>query len=282
MLVAESTSSDGFVSVERSVNIQLVPLTEILFDFLYHVTVLDQEGIEVFVSEFYEHSAGSVQVGKALDANIKVEKLRDDELNLQFVIIKRDGEPMEDPNDSILPKKRKLGDDAICLLTDYKRLYNEMEDYDIYLIADGDVIPAHKLVLTTRSKVFKKKLQGCRGPSLSSTMNGLESANDSSMVKDIDQFDFDVAYSPLVVQEFLRFMYYSEVEFTKLAKGYHTLELFKMAEEFDVGGLEKLCLNHLTEAVHAMFQDDIVEVMELAYAKKLDKLFEICVVIFFR
>lgn len=267
---------DEELIIERSVTIGLVPLTAIPFDFTYHVSILDLDGTEIFISEFFEFKGAAIEVGKALNGGIKVDKLKDDCLNIRFVIIKKDSvAPETKLSDEKQYEVNKPHNDLFAdyFKDDFKRLFNDMEDSDIDLITNGIAIPAHKLILCTRSPEFKKKIHG----KLNSTNT---SANESSICN-IDAFDFEDAFSPAVMKEFVRFCYYSEVEFDNLTKGYHTVELYNLAEEFKVKGLAELSLKFINEAVHGFVLDDIVEVMELADTCGAEDLFNRSVTIFF-
>lgn len=279
--VSESNSFDNFVTFERSAIIQLIPLSEITFDFWYHVTVLDDDDVEVFVSDFFGHSANDVIAGKPLDGTIKVDKLHDVNLNLKIVIIKKEGDSFDGLNESTVSKNKSFSDNEVKdLLADFKRLYRSMEGADIELVAQGESFPAHKLILCARSPYFKKLFEE-KSANMNSNMNGNISMN-STCFCNVSTYDFEDDCTPQVMREFVRYLYYSEVKFKNMNKAYQTLELFKLAEKFGVKGLVKLSLKHLTKDVHGLFMNDIVEVMELAYSRKLDPLFELSVIIFFR
>lgn len=83
------------------------------------------------------------------------------------------------------------------------------------------------------------------------------------------------------MKEFVRYLYYNEVEFDNFTKGYYSVELYKLAVEFKVKGLAELSLTFITESVHGFVGDDIVEVMEMANERGYEDLFYRSVMIFF-
>lgn len=268
---------EGICKIERKVEIQLIPLSEIVFDFMYHVVLLDQDEKEFFVSDFFEHKAAGVQVGRALDGNIIFDKLEDSNLNVKFVIIKK--ESTDDDETTLIPKPKEVeSSSSNDLAAAFKRLFLEMEDSDIDLIARGEIIPAHKLILCARSVYLKEQLYGLYRANRGSPVDN--SLNDSCSRCVIGAFDMGDEYSPLVVKEFVRFLYYAEVEWENFTEGCQTFEMFKLATELGDSNLAKMSLERLVAVVQELDGDDILELLDLAYDRKMDNLFSLGVMIF--
>lgn len=189
ILIPETNSDPEVESIvlERSVKVCLIPLTDIPFDFSYHVTILDCSDNEMFVSEFFEFKGSSVKVGEVLNGGINVENLKEEYLNLRFVIIKKDSAYTQLSESKLQPINESLS----FLLDDFKKLYNDMDYADINLIACSVAIPAHKLILCARSSEFKKKIDG----KMDSSLN-YSSANDSSSLSGFIAIDFSDDYNP--------------------------------------------------------------------------------------
>ena len=118
-----------------------------------------------------------------------------------------------------------------------KRKHDVMESIEDSVLAE-ERIPAHKLILSMRSPVFR-------------TM--FASGMAESLTNEVRIQDFDAA----VVKEFLRFLYTDQCEVDK-----HAEQLLAMACKYQVPGLKYFCENHLCAMIDST---SVISLLSLAH-----------------
>lgn len=164
---------------------------------------------------------------------------------IQITIFTRDAE---------LPSKPIEGSKS--LMSDYKKLFEHRESADARVKAsDGAILCVHKLILATRSSVFR-------------TMFDIEMTEKESSFVEIKDFDSKVLF------ELFSFMYCGEVETNEEIN----LELLRAAKRYDVGELPQICEKFIIENFNDV---DIWFLLGFAHTFELQQLFEILATIFF-
>uniref|UniRef100_A0A1J3FB14 BTB/POZ domain-containing protein n=1 Tax=Noccaea caerulescens TaxID=107243 RepID=A0A1J3FB14_NOCCA len=131
--------------------------------------------------------------------------------------------------------------------------FKEERQVDIWLQAgdQSDAIPAHKLILVARSKVFRKilELDDCKGSSMSSK----ETVTLSEMTHD-------------ELETFLDFLYKGSLPDAKLV--HHLRSLYLSAHKYEIPYLQDLCRKELISTIHLSNVFDNVELAKI-YSDKI-------------
>lgn len=156
--------------------------------------------------------------------------------------------------DAELPSKPIEGSKS--LLQDFKKLFEHRESADARVKAsDGAILCVHKLILATRSSVFR-------------TMFDIEMTEKETSFAEIKDFD------STVLLELFRFMYCGEVETNEEIN----LELLRAAKRYEISELPQICENFIIEHSSGV---DIWFLLGFAHTFDLQQLFEFLATIFF-
>ena len=137
-------------------------------------------------------------------------------------------------------------------LKQFEKLFNNEKRSDFVLVSsDGLEIPVHKIILSTRSLVFEKMMEG----------NFKEKKENKALIKDM---------SGKALMEFLRFVYCGRVGYIDDIDG----ELLNAASEYDLPDLKPICVNSLASKLSA---ENVLETMMLAELHGETQLKRLCI-----
>jgi hypothetical protein len=143
---------------------------------------------------------------------------------------------------------------AESLSEDYEELFMNMNFADVSIFtSDKKQLEAHKVILSTRSKVFNK-------------MFSHDMTEAKTGIIRIDDFDSKV------IKELLRYIYYTKVKNIKE----FDIQLYDAADKYEMEKLMKICL--LSIARRLDFKN-CVEIAVFAKIRNLDHLFSCCLLL---
>lgn len=182
---------------------------------------------------------------KLAEFKLTLSKLKPAFRRIQVTIFTRDTE---------LPSRPIQGTKS--MMSDYKKLFERRESADARVkSSDGAILCVHKLILATRSSVFR-------------TMFDIDMTERETSCVEIKDFDSKVLF------ELFRFIYCGEVEINEEIN----LELLRAAKRYEVSELPQLCEKFIIEHFSGV---DIWFLLGVAHTFDLQQLFEFLATIFF-
>ena len=138
--------------------------------------------------------------------------------------------------------------EGLSLVQTMKNMFLEEPSSDFKIICDSKEFPVHKLILSSRSDVFKTML--------GSDTPYTEVKNGALMIEDI---------SSATMKSFLKFMYTDMIKQEEI-----NCELLYAANRYDFKRLASKCLIEISKSIN---EENAVEVLKAAYLLDKDELF---------
>jgi len=172
--------------------------------------------------------------------------LDEEKLEIEAVItfkgkVKNINMNLEETKAQEVPNTAKVGDDLF-------KFFESQEFCDFDIVCDDKVIKCHKVVLASRSPVFKAML-----------LHNMEESNLQKV--EPKNFDFDT------MNHVLKFMYKGEIENALLEK--HASTIFKAADYYEINDLKKACEKVLIKQITIRNMVDMLVMSDMYKAPDL-------------